>query len=76
MQARKLMFIYITNVLGVIFTLGLYKPFATVRLLKYRLENLNLEVDGDLQTFVASQESDISATGEGAADIFDIDISL
>ena len=26
LQARKLMFIYITNVLGVIFTLGLYKP--------------------------------------------------
>lgn len=76
LKARKLLFIYITNVLGVVLTLGLYQPFASVRLLKYRLENLNLEVDGDLQTFVANQESDMNATGEGAADIFDIDISL
>ena len=75
-QARKLLFIYITNILGIIFTLGLYKPFASVRLLKYRLESLNLQIEGDLQTFVANQESDINAAGEGAADIFDIDISL
>lgn len=76
LQARKLLFIYITNVLGVMLTLGLYKPFASVRLLKYRLEHLSLDVEGDIQTFVASQEADMSATGEGAADIFDIDISL
>ncbi len=76
LQARKLLFIYITNALGIVFTLGLYQPFASVRLLKYRLENLSLEVDGDLQTFVASQELELGATGEGAADIFDIDISL
>ncbi len=75
-QARKLLFIYVTNVLGIIFTLGLYKPFASVRLLKYRLGSLNLQIDGDLQTFVANQESDVSGVGEGAADIFDIDISL
>ena len=75
-QARKLLFIFITNVLGIVFTLGLYQPFASVRLLKYRLENLNLQIDGDLQTFIANQESDMNATGEGAADIFDIDISL
>ncbi len=76
LQARTLLFIYTTNVLGIILTLGLYKPFASIRLLKYRLECLNVEIEGDLQTFVANQESDISATGEGAADIFDIDISL
>lgn len=75
-QARKLLFIFVTNLLGVIFSLGLYQPFASVRLLKYRLESLNLQIDGDLQTFVANQESEVSATGEGAADIFDIDISL
>lgn len=76
LQAKKLLFIYVTNVLGVVFTLGLYQPFASVRLLKYRLENLTLEVNGDLQTFVASQQADMGATGEGASDIFDIDISL
>lgn len=76
LHAKKLLFIYMTNALGIVLTLGLYQPFASVRLLKYRLEHLSLEVDGDLQTFVASQDSDMDATGEGAADIFDIDISL
>ena len=76
LQARKLLFIFVTNILGIIFTLGLFKPFASVRLLKYRLDSLNLQIEGDLQTFVSNQESEVSAVGEGAADIFDIDISL
>ncbi|NOS98084.1 MAG: DUF898 domain-containing protein [Methylotenera sp.] len=78
LKARSLFWIYLTNVLGIICTLGLFKPFATVRLLKYKLENMYLEADSHaLQQFVADQAQEpISALGEGAADIFDIDISL
>lgn len=78
LQARQLFWIYLTNVLGIVFTLGLYKPFASVRLLKYKLENMYLDADSNtLQQFVSNQAQEpVNAIGEGAADVFDIDISL
>ena len=57
-------------------TLGLYQPFAAIRLAKYRLESVSVLAAGPLDDFVAGQQQQVSATGEGAADVFDIDIAL
>jgi uncharacterized membrane protein YjgN (DUF898 family) len=76
-QARQLLSLYITNFIGIIFTLGLFKPFATIRLLRYRLSCMTLLAASDLTHFVADQSSEqVSALGEGASDIFDFDIAL
>jgi uncharacterized membrane protein YjgN (DUF898 family) len=72
----RLFFIFITNLIGIVLTLGLYQPFAAIRLAKYRLESVSLLAAGPLDDFVAGQQQQISATGEGAADVFDIDIAL
>lgn len=74
--AGRLFFITITNLIGIVFTLGLYQPFAAIRLSKYRLESVSLLAAGPLDDFVAGQQQQVSATGEGAADVFDIDIAL
>jgi len=74
--AGRLFFIFVTNLIGIVLTLGLYQPFAAVRLAKYRLESVSLLAAGPLDDFVAGQQQAVSATGEGAADVFDIDIAL
>lgn len=74
--ARRLFFIMIGNLVGIVLTLGLYRPFAVVRMLKYRLESVSLLASGDLDNFAASQEQPVGAVGEEAAEMFDIDIAL
>ncbi|MFZ3017411.1 MAG: YjgN family protein [Gallionella sp.] len=76
MEVRPYLWISLTNILGVIFTLGLFIPFADVRMTRYKLEHMGLLAQGDLAEFVAGQEQQISATGEETAEMFDVDISL
>jgi len=38
--------IYLTNLLGIVFTLGLYTPWAQLRLMRYRLGAMSVEVPG------------------------------
>jgi uncharacterized membrane protein YjgN (DUF898 family) len=76
-SARKLFWIHASNLVFITLTLGLYKPFATIRLLKYRIESMTLVPDGDLESFLSDQTApDEGALGQEAGDLFDIDIAL
>lgn len=75
-SAWRLFVIMLGNLFGVVLTLGLFRPFAVTRLLRYRLQSVSLLAVGSLDGFVAGQESAVSAVGEEAAEMFDIDISL
>ncbi len=75
-SARNLFFITFTNFILIIFTLGLYKPFATIRLLRYRLETMAFAPHGSFEDFLAGQSQQQSATGEETAEMFDVDISF
>ncbi len=68
--------ILLTNLLGIVLTLGLFIPFAQIRMARYRLESMGLIAQGDLSEFVAGQVQADSATGEETAEMFDLDISL
>ena len=76
MKWTKIAFIAVTNVIGIVLTLGLFLPFAKVRMMKYRLESISLVPDGSLDEFIASVQAKVSATGEGMADLLDFDLSL
>ncbi len=75
-RARDLFVIYLTNFIGIVLTLGLYKPFADIRLARYRLEHMALLTRGSLDDFLAVQTPAVNATGEETADLFDVDISF
>lgn len=76
-RARKLLAIHASNLFLIALTLGLYKPFATVRLAKYRIENMVLVPGEDIEDFLATQDrDDAGAMGQEAGDLFDIDIGL
>jgi uncharacterized membrane protein YjgN (DUF898 family) len=75
-RARDLFAIYVTNFIAIVLTLGLFKPFADIRIARYRLTRMALHAHGSLDEFLAAQEQSVSATGEEAADLFDVDISF
>jgi uncharacterized membrane protein YjgN (DUF898 family) len=76
LEIKPYVWIFFTNMLGIIFTLGLFVPFAQIRMMRYKIENMGLLAQGDLAEFVAGQSQDVSATGEESAEMFDLDISL
>lgn len=73
---RRLVWIRITNILAVIFSLGLLVPWAKIRRLKYIMDNLNIVTTQDLNTFHGSPEADLSALGDAATDFIGIEIGL
>jgi len=75
-RARDLFAIYLTNFLGIILTLGLFKPFADIRLVRYRVTHMTLVANSNLEEFLATQEQSVSAVGEETADVLDVDISF
>jgi len=75
-RARDLLVLYVTNFVLIIITVGLFKPFADIRLARYRLSRMALDVAGGIDQFVAQQQQAISAAGEETADVFDVDISF
>jgi uncharacterized membrane protein YjgN (DUF898 family) len=76
LKAGRLFFIRITNILAIIFSVGLLIPWAKIRRTRYILDNLSLMTEGDLNDFHASLESDVSAFGDSATDMFDFEIGL
>jgi uncharacterized membrane protein YjgN (DUF898 family) len=75
-SAVRLAGIYLTNAILMMITLGLYTPWAKVRLVKYQLENMQVRVHGDLDQFTAEQQQQQSATGEELGDLMDMDFGL
>jgi uncharacterized membrane protein YjgN (DUF898 family) len=72
----RLTWIAVSNFVLVALTLGLFMPWAAVRLARYRASCTSLEIEGSLDSIVADAEQRIAATGEETAELFDIDIGL
>jgi len=66
----------IGNFVLTLITLGLYWPWAAVRLSRYRAETMALMVDRNLDTFTADAASDMSAAGEEISDACGFDVSF
>jgi len=76
MSPFAMVWITSSNFVLVLLTLGLFIPWAMVRLARYQLESMRLLPAGDLQEFEAAEPETIGAVGEEAATAFDFDISL
>ena len=75
-RARDLFVIYLTNFIAIIVTLGFFKPFADIRLARYRLSHMALNAHSGLEEFLAQEQQAVTALGEEAANVFDVDISF
>lgn len=76
MSPFALVWITVSNFVLVVLTLGLFIPWAMVRLARFQLESVRLLPASDLQEFVAAEPETIGAVGEEVATAFDFDISL
>ena len=76
LKARKLAGIFGTNILAVLFTLGLAIPWATIRTLRYRAECAEVRAEEGLESFLADVAVQVGATGEAMGEMFDVDLSL
>ncbi len=74
--AAGLIWITVSNFVLVIVTLGMFIPWAMVRLARFQLESMRLVPASDLQEFVAAAPEDVGAIGAEAANVFDFDIAL
>jgi uncharacterized membrane protein YjgN (DUF898 family) len=76
MSARAFVRLQTVNVLLTLLTLGLYRPFAAVRVYRFRLDNLSLHSAGGFtQVVAAAAQQRRGAAGDGAADFFGFDLS-
>ncbi|NTV11656.1 MAG: DUF898 domain-containing protein [Zoogloea sp.] len=76
MRVRDYYRLLIGNWLLSVLTLGLYWPFARVRLWRYRVEHFGVKVAGDLDGFLAEQQEVAKVLGEESADLLDVDVGF
>jgi len=76
LRVRDLLGLYLVNILAIVLTLGLATPWAVIRTLRYRAQKTALLVAGGLDQFVATQEADISASGEEVGEMFGFDFGF
>jgi len=74
--AGRYFFLVLSNMIGIVLTLGLFTPFARVRALRYRLACVTMLAAGPLDSFIAGEAQQVGALGDAAVDWYDIDIAL
>jgi uncharacterized membrane protein YjgN (DUF898 family) len=77
LEAGELFYIYLSNVFLIVVTLGLYTPWAQIRLARYRLACIELEAHGSLDEFAAAAAAPVpGAAGEEIGTFFDLDFGF
>jgi uncharacterized membrane protein YjgN (DUF898 family) len=76
LRARDVIWIYFSNGLAIVFSLGLAVPWAMVRLAKYRAAHFAVWVQGDLDGFTAEAERAEDATSAELIDALDLDVDI
>jgi uncharacterized membrane protein YjgN (DUF898 family) len=75
-RARDLIWIYLSNLVLIALTLGIFIPWAKVRLARYRARRLTVNGPQNLGEFTAGQQQGSTATGAELANLFDLNIAL
>lgn len=75
-RARDFVWLYLTNAVAILGSLGLLIPWAAVRMHRYRVSRLRVEQTGSLSVFSARPADQARATGAEVADLFDFEVSL
>jgi uncharacterized membrane protein YjgN (DUF898 family) len=74
--ALSLAWLYLSNALAIVATIGLATAWATVRMARYRAARLVLIAEAPLATLTGAPEGSADATGSEVSDLFDVDVSL
>lgn len=70
------LWIWVSNITLIILTLGIFLPFAKVRLTNYLAEHLTLRMNSSLDDFTAGEGEKVSALGQEMGSAFDFDLGI
>jgi len=73
---NRILFIYFTNFIAIVCSLGSLIPWAQMRETRYIMEHTWIDADGSLDDVVARQEQEVSALGDEIGEVFDVDMGL
>jgi uncharacterized membrane protein YjgN (DUF898 family) len=76
LAATRLAGLYLGNVFAVACSAGLLIPWAVIRTLRYRLENLTVIIDEDMEHQANPALTPVGAAGQELGDIFNLDLGL
>lgn len=76
LRARDLVWLYLSNIVAVLATVGLATAWVTIRMARYRAKNLYLIGEGTPGDFTGTATANVGATGSEVSDLFDVDVSL
>jgi len=76
LKVGKLFWIYLGGLLAIIFSLGLLIPWVHVRIARYRIQQVSIQIAGSLDNELAAEAQAISATGEEVGDYLDLDLGF
>ena len=77
LEVIPLFWIYFTNLLAIVFSVGLLTPWAMIRSARYRADRLTLLIRrGDLNDLVGAEQENASAIGEEIGELLDLDLGL
>ncbi|MDW3096102.1 MAG: YjgN family protein [Gammaproteobacteria bacterium] len=76
LKTNKMLYIYLTNTLGIIISFGLLIPWAKIRLARYRINNIEVSSIADLKIIIATQREKVGTIGSEMGDLLDIDIAM
>lgn len=75
-RVRDLMWLYFSNGLAVLLSLGLLIPWVKIRMARYRAQRTRFLCAGSLDAVTAGVVAEESAMGDAGADVFDFDIGF
>lgn len=76
LRVARMYWIALTSLLAIVLTFGLLVPWATIRMLRYRVEQLTLLNAGRLEALVGAQSTQVGAAGEEVSDLLGVDIAV
>lgn len=76
LKFRGMLWIYFSNTIMILLTLGLFTPWAKVRMARYRVKCLQIWAESNINDVIASQKKGVSATGGEMSDFLDVDLAM
>ncbi|HEX4855001.1 YjgN family protein [Arenimonas sp.] len=76
LRARDMIWIYFSNGVAIVASVGLLVPWAMIRIARYRAQHFALLADGELDHFVAEAERAEGAAGSELMDALDMDVDI
>ncbi len=68
--------IFLSNLILIVFTAGLFTPFAKVRMIRYRLRHTAFKPNGTTQAIVQAQQHTQKAYGDSVGDALGMEVAL